>query len=206
MSAPWTPPQALLSSALEVGWAMKIRVYRQIAQWLTLFCLAACSPREAPRSPPPSAPAAAAAASTEKPLITKLIWQDAPGEGELTLQVQQADRQARAQGQAALVYVGAAWCEPCRYFHEAALRGELDAALGQVRILAYDADRDRSRLEAAGYASRMIPLLVRPLADGRAGPRRMQGSIKGPGAVQEMLPRVQRLLTGPAEGGAGPVP
>lgn len=206
MSAPWTPPQALLSSALEVGLAMKIRVYRLIAQWLSLALLAACSPREAPPVPPPPAPATTAPAPAATPPTAKLIWLDAPAEGELPLQVQQLDRDARAHGQAALVYVGAAWCEPCRYFHEAALRGELDAALGQVRILAYDADRDRSRLEAAGYTSRMIPLLVRPLADGRAGPRRMQGSIKGPGAVQEMLPRVQRLLTGPAEGGAGAVP
>lgn len=185
---------------------MKTSVYRPMAQWLTLVVLAECGPREPPRSPPLPAPAAVVPTPTPKPLTAKLIWQDAPAEGELTLQVQQADRQARAQGQAALVYVGAPWCEPCRYFHEAALRGELDAALGQVRILAYDADRDRRRLEAAGYASRMIPLLVRPLADGRAGPRRMQGSIKGPGAVQEMLPRVQRLLTGPVEGGAGAVP
>lgn len=206
MTAPWTPPQALLSSALEVGWAMKIRVYRQLAQSLIPVCLATCSPREPPRSPTPPAPAHPAPAPAPKPQNPKLIWQDAPAEGELPLQVQQLDRDARAHGQAALVYVGAVWCEPCRYFHEAALRGELDAALGQVRILAYDADRDRSRLEAAGYTSRMIPLLVRPLANGRAGPRRMQGSIKGPGAVQEMLPRVQRLLTGPAEGGAGPVP
>lgn len=206
MTAPWTPQQSLVSSPLEVGWAMKRREYRQMAQGLSLVVLAACTPREAPRSPPPPAPAATAATPTPKPLTAKLIWQDAPAQGELPVQVQQLDREARAQGQAALVYVGAAWCEPCRYFHEAALRGELDEALGQVRILAYDADRDRSRLEAAGYASRMIPLLVRPLADGRAGPRRMQGSIKGPGAVQEMLPRVQRLLTGPAEGGPGPVP
>lgn len=205
MSAPWTPPQALLFSALEVGWAMKMRGYRQLAQAWIPVCLAACNPREAPPAPPPPAPANTAPAAAPKPATAKLIWLDAPAEGELPVQVQQVDRDARAHGQAALVYVGAAWCEPCRYFHEAALRGELDAALGQVRILAYDADRDRSRLEAAGYASRMIPLLVRPLADGRAGPRRMQGSIKGPGAVQEMLPRVQRLLTGPAEASGGAV-
>ncbi len=205
MSAPWTLPQALLSSALEVGWAMKMRGYRPLAAVWVPVCLAACNPREAPPAPPPPAPANTALAPAPKPATAKLIWLDAPAEGELPVLVQQVDRDARAHGQAALVYVGAAWCEPCRYFHEAALRGELDAALGQVRILAYDADRDRSRLEAAGYASRMIPLLVRPLADGRAGPRRMQGSIKGPGAVQEMLPRVQRLLTGPAEASGGAV-
>ncbi|MCA9700862.1 MAG: thioredoxin, partial [Myxococcales bacterium] len=53
---------------------------------------------------------------------------------------------------------------------------------------------DRDRLAAAGYESKLIPLFVVPDADGRAGPRRTEGGIKGPNAVQNLTPRLQALL------------
>ena len=93
-----------------------------------------------------------------------------------------------------VVVVGAPWCEPCVRFHDAVKRGELDAALAGVDLVEFDADADRARLANAGYDSPMIPLLVVPDDEGRGTARRIFGSIKGPGAVQEMLPRLQSLL------------
>jgi thiol-disulfide isomerase/thioredoxin len=94
-----------------------------------------------------------------------------------------------------LVYVGASWCEPCRRFHEAASAGKLDAQLGGLRLLEFDLDRDEPRLRAAGYVSQLIPLFAVPGPDGRASGRQIEGSIKGDGAVGQILPRLQALLT-----------
>src|SRR5580692_3512413 len=52
-----------------------------------------------------------------------------------------------------VVYVGATWCEPCRYFHDAAAAGQLDDQLGDLRVVAFDMDRDRDALGAAGYVT-----------------------------------------------------
>lgn len=150
----------------------------------------ACSEKvELLPAPRPSQPSVAG-----PPPQKRLLWRDAAAAGPLPEQVQQAAQEAQERGQRLLVYVGASWCEPCRYFHDAAQQGQLDAELGQVMVLAYDADRDRARLEAAGYQSKMIPLLALPSATGFNSGKMLQGSIKGPGAVRELVPRVQQLL------------
>lgn len=101
---------------------------------------------------------------------------------------------AAAAERQVVVYVGAAWCEPCGYFHRAVEAGELDAAFPRLTLLEFDLDLDQARLEAAGYTSQMIPLFMRPAADGQASGRQIQGSIKGPGAVAEITPRLRRLI------------
>jgi hypothetical protein len=93
------------------------------------------------------------------------------------------------------VYVGAGWCEPCRRFHAAAAEHKLDADFPTLRLLEFDADRDGGRLQAAGYVSRLIPLFVRPAADGRSSGRQIEGSVKGDRAVGEIVPRLRALLT-----------
>ncbi len=93
-----------------------------------------------------------------------------------------------------VVYVGAAWCEPCTRFHDAAAQGSLDAAFPNLRLLELDRDRDEAELRKAGCLSRMIPLFALPTADGRCSERRMEGSIKGEGAVAEITPRLRALL------------
>ncbi len=93
-----------------------------------------------------------------------------------------------------LVYVGAPWCEPCRYFHAAAEAGQLDGAFGRLRLLEFDADRDTDALQRAGYASAMIPLFAVPRQDGTASGRQIAGSIKGDGAVAQIVPRLRALL------------
>ena len=93
-----------------------------------------------------------------------------------------------------IVYVGATWCEPCQRFHAAAERGELDAAFPALTLVEFDFDRDEERLASAGYRSKMIPLFALPESDGRASGRQIEGSIKGPGAVDEITPRLRALL------------
>lgn len=102
----------------------------------------------------------------------------------------------RFPGRDLLVYVGAPWCEPCRYFHEAAAAGKLDEAFPGLVLLELNADHDADRLAAAGYRSRLIPLFALPGPDGSASGKQMEGSIKGDGAVAEITPRLRALLAG----------
>ena len=94
-----------------------------------------------------------------------------------------------------VVYVGAKWCEPCKRFKSAAKAGKLDRALPGTRFVEFDLDRQRSSLEVAGYQSRMIPLFCLPDPDtGRNSGECIQGSVKGPGAIGNLVPRLQSLL------------
>lgn len=120
----------------------------------------------------------------------------APEGGDAQEQVRREVARARDEGRTLLVYVGATWCEPCQRFHEAARGGKLDAAFPGLRLLEFDLDRDRERLHAAGYASRMIPLFALPRADGTASGEQIEGSIKGDGAVDQIAPRLRALLSG----------
>ncbi len=115
-------------------------------------------------------------------------------DGDLVPLVRAFVSRAEGEGRTPLVYVGATWCEPCRYFHAAAERGELDAQLPPITFLELDRDHDAARLDAAGYGSRMIPLFVSPEADGTASARRMEGSIHGPGSPAEIVPRLLAIL------------
>jgi thiol-disulfide isomerase/thioredoxin len=118
----------------------------------------------------------------------------APATGEVVDIVTAAKAEAVADERTLLVYVGASWCEPCQYFHAALDEGTLDDSLAGVRFLEFDADEDRDRLRAAGYSSRMIPLFVAPGPDGRAGPRRTEGGVKGPAAVDNLRERLVALV------------
>lgn len=116
------------------------------------------------------------------------------GPGSVTALVTAARAETEPARQQLVVYVGATWCEPCQAFHQAVEAGDLDASFPDLRLLEFDLDEDRERLAAAGYSSRMIPLFVVPRPDGHAGPRRMQGGIKGPGAVDDIRERLAALL------------
>ena len=115
-------------------------------------------------------------------------------EGEVDVVVRNALDVAQQQQRRLVVYVGATWCEPCQAFHDAVERGELDDALSGVRFVEFDSDRDGARLDAAGYAGRYIPRFVLPQADGRGGDQRMEGGIKGTGAVANIMERLAPLL------------
>ena len=117
-----------------------------------------------------------------------------PAEGELQAAVRREVTRAKADGRDLLVYVGATWCEPCQRFHKAAAAGELDKVFPTLRLIEFDLDRDRERLDKAGYRSRMIPLFAVPSADGTGSGQQIEGSIKGPGAVDEITPKLRGLL------------
>lgn len=119
----------------------------------------------------------------------------APDGGEDVPALVRAERErALREGRDLLVYVGAPWCEPCTRFHKAVEAGQLDAVFPTLRLLEFDLERDEARLAAAGYASKMIPLFAVPAPGGEASPLRIEGSIKGDGAVAEITPRLRALL------------
>lgn len=120
----------------------------------------------------------------------KLEMVDGPATGSIADAVK---AELAATKKALVVYVGAAWCEPCEKFHRAAAAGELDDKFGNVRIVAFDFDRDEKRLEASGYRSKMLPLFVLPNADGTSSGKQIEGSIKGD-AVGNLTPRLRQLL------------
>lgn len=155
------------------------------ALWTLALLVAACS-REEPRvTAEPDA-----AAKQALPVETLA----APASGEVQEIVRGELSRAKGEGRTLVVYVGAVWCEPCQHFHDAARAGKLDGVFPGLRLLEFDLDRDADRLAKAGYASRMIPLFALPRADGMSSGEQIQGSIKGPGAVENITPRLRALL------------
>ncbi len=153
----------------------------------TSALLLACDSPSSPRGGP--AVEASAAPKPSPDFVPR------PAGAPLQSFVQAELQRARAEGRRVLVYVGATWCEPCRRFHEAVQSGELNLELSGLRFLEFDRDRDGADLDAAGYASRMIPLFVLPNADGTGSPLRIEGSIKGPEAVRKnLMPRLREML------------
>lgn len=145
-------------------------------------------------SSPPS-PSHAATATSETAPAGKLRVEDARAQGQVDAVVREALASAAPGKRRVVVYVGAAWCEPCQSFHRAAENGELDARFPNVDLLVFDADRDVERLAAAGYASeKYIPLFALPRPDGRASGKQFEGCIKGDGGVSYLAPRLQALL------------
>jgi hypothetical protein len=142
----------------------------------------------------------APAARHESPAETKpLLPVDlvtAPAAGDVQEIVRSELARAREDGHRLLVYVGAAWCEPCQRFHETARAGRVDALFPGLRLVEFDLDRDRDRLEKAGYKSRLIPLFALPREDGTGSGKQIEGSIKGPAAVDQIAPRLRALLSG----------
>jgi len=137
-------------------------------------------------STPPASPPAAPGG--------KLRLVEAP-DGNVESVVRDALAAARAAGRTLVVYVGATWCEPCQHFHQAAARGDLDAAFPRMTLLEFDLDRDRERLAAAGYVSKYIPLFALPGPDGAASGKHIEGGIKGDGAVANLSGRLEEMLS-----------
>jgi hypothetical protein len=149
---------------------------------LVLACVltaVACERRETPPDQPPEKHA-------------RLIA--APAGGEVAPIVREQIALTTAAKRRLIVYEGAVWCEPCQHLHRALQEGALDATFPDLDLLEFDHDRDLSRLKAAGYTSKYIPLLALPNEDGRASGKYVEGGILGEGAVAEIAPRLQALL------------
>lgn len=118
------------------------------------------------------------------------------GAGGVQDLVARARAAALKDGRRLVVYVGATWCQPCEYFLQALEAKQLPAHLADLRFLKFDNDRDEARLDAAGYGGQMIPRFVLPAKDGSATEFRFEGSIKGPEAVANIVPRLDQILAG----------
>jgi thiol-disulfide isomerase/thioredoxin len=117
------------------------------------------------------------------------------GPGDVATIVAAEVARAAAAHRKVIVDVGATWCEPCQRFKAAAENGELDASFADLTIVEFSLPDDEQRLKDAGYASHYIPLFAVPAPDGRASGKQIEGSIKGPQAVQQISPRLRDLLS-----------
>jgi thiol-disulfide isomerase/thioredoxin len=146
-------------------------------------------------SPQPSAAATHDAPLTKPADDPPQFVRGSSGAADVATFVANEVQKAQASGHTLLVYVGASWCEPCQHFHQAVTTGQLDGLLHGVRLIEFDSDADKPSLSRAGYSSKLIPLIAVPNRDGTASERRIEGSIKGPDAVQtNLVPRLQTLL------------
>ncbi|MFT3706745.1 MAG: hypothetical protein QM817_03680 [Archangium sp.] len=118
-------------------------------------------------------------------------------EGDVAPMVVSQLAKSQTEKRQLLLYVSATWCEPCRVFHEAVDRGELTGKLGAVDLLAFDSERDAERLIIANYESQFIPAFHLPLANGQSSGRKIEGSVKGNGATNDLVPRLKELLAAP---------
>jgi len=161
-----------------------------LAMTLLLLAAGGCSRRGSePRVEPTNSDAAA-------PSAVRAVRVLHPPEGsDVAKIVRDASVREKAEGRALVVYVGATWCDPCRRFHQAVERGELDRDFPNLTLLEFDLDKDGERLEAAGYTSNLVPLFVLPGADGRVSDRRFEGSTKSETAISNITPRLRSLLT-----------
>ena len=121
-------------------------------------------------------------------------WVKTAATGDVAAEVKAKRDELRKQKRNMLVYIGATWCEPCRRFHEAAEKGELDRDFPNLTLLEYDLDKDGTVLQSAGYAPRYIPYFGVPGDDGRATDRSIEGSVKGDQAVSYLTPKLKDLL------------
>ena len=119
----------------------------------------------------------------------------APMDGVVSTIILAQLERSKTENRRVLLYAGASWCEPCRFFHEAVDRGELTGTLGAVDLVAFDAQVDAERMLMSGYESQFIPLFALPNADGKASGRHIEGSTKGPTSVNDdLVPRLKELL------------
>lgn len=116
------------------------------------------------------------------------------GGGDLAAFVAERHRQALADERVVVVYVGAQWCEPCRYFHDAVAGGQLDAEFPTLDLVEVDFDANKGAIQAAGYGARLLPTFALPGDDGRGTGVMEQGGIKGPKAVDYLRPRLRALV------------
>ena len=140
-----------------------------------LCALGACSPQPA-RSAPEAADLVKASAGPVKDVVYTAMLD------------------AEKAGRHLVVYVGASWCEPCEVFTGALEAGALPRSLGSLRFLKFDNDADDGRLIEANYGGQMIPRFVNPRADGTGSSTRFEGSVKGPEAIGNIVPRLEELI------------
>ncbi|MCU0699231.1 MAG: thioredoxin [Myxococcaceae bacterium] len=134
-----------------------------------------------------------AAAPTIDPAAT-VRFITPPIDGDVANIMSAQRSKSKAEGRQVLLYCGASWCEPCRFFHEAVDRGELTGKLGALDLVAFDAQVDAERMLMAGYESQFIPLFAAVGPDGKGTGKKIEGSVKGPGAVDDLVSKLQGLL------------
>jgi hypothetical protein len=167
------------------------RAMRASIPVLAALLVAGCNASEQPAQVAAPAPVANAVKAAAQPVAQSKPTLIA---GALPVAAFVAEQLLRDPSTRTIVYVGASWCEPCQRFHRALQNGELDAALPGTRFIDYDYDLAKPALEADGYHSQLIPLFALPNSDGKSSGHSIEGSIKGDGAVGNIVPRLRELL------------
>lgn len=126
-----------------------------------------------------------------------IVVEGAVEDGDALSLIRTKRLEARAEGRVLVVYVAASWCEPCRRLKAEIAAGRLDERFDRLTLLAFDADRDRDRLEAAGYTYRFIPFVALPAPDGGPADAK-QATGRGGDAWRELLGKLDAWQRGAA--------
>lgn len=131
--------------------------------------------------------------------VTEITWVSSPKEPiNVAKYILEESRKSIENGKKPVVYVGAKWCEPCTHFKKAVRSGQLNKIFPTLYFIELDRDNHGDGLELAGYGSRYIPLFCLPeKTTGKSSKKCIQGSIKGPGALGNIVPRLRGLIEAP---------
>lgn len=139
--------------------------------------------------PGPTPPVATSAAQNAKVRILELTQ-----EGDLPSLVRAANVRAKEEHRTLVVYVGADWCPPCKAFHEALVKGDLDEKFPNMTVLMVDLDANRERVLAAGYGSKFIPFFAVPGPDGRKAKGFEVSTLKKDQAMAEIIAGLKKYM------------
>ncbi|MFO0664345.1 MAG: thioredoxin family protein [Polyangiaceae bacterium] len=115
-------------------------------------------------------------------------------EGDLPSLVRAANVRAKEEHRTLVVYVGADWCPPCKAFHEALMKGELDEKFPNMTVLMVDLDANRERVLSAGYGSKYIPFFAVPGPDGRKAKGFEVSTLKKDQAMAEIIAGLKKFM------------
>ncbi len=140
-----------------------------------------------PALPAPAPPPSSSVSSSAAPQVAgSLRFVEVPKDAELGAFLRSERLRAKSEGRVLVLYAGASWCPPCRRFHAAARSHSLDALLGRVTLVVFDADADVERLSALGYTFKYIPYFARPGPNGRRAAS-LEVSDMGPQGQEQIM-------------------
>lgn len=118
-----------------------------------------------------------------------------PGD-DLAAALATAGERAREADQRVYVELYASWSEPALAIHRSMADPRMREAFSRTFVLRVDIDHHRDELEALGYPTSSVPLVVAAGPDGRAGDRHLTSADLTAPTPAAMAPIFERFFHG----------